>query len=103
MLMSTVFISFPMRGKTKEEIIQTFNNYKRYLTGLGYEVENSIITPDTNVEESVNSIDIYYLGRSIEILSRCTDVYFAKGWEHSRGCIIEHSVAVQYGLNCLYE
>ena len=98
-----IFISFPMRSHTKEQIIETFNNYKTKLENLGFTVIDSIITPNPNVADNLVSIDIYYLGRSIEILSRCYYVYFAKGWEHSRGCVIEHQVAVNYGLNCLYE
>lgn len=99
----TIFISFPMRSHTKEQIVGTFNKYKSALEKLGFTIIDSIITPDPSIVDSSANIDIYYLGRSIEILSRCNYVYFAKGWEHSRGCVIEHQVAVNYGLNCLYE
>lgn len=36
------------------------------------------------------------LGKSIELLSTADLVYFAKGWETARSCIIEHSCAVAY-------
>jgi hypothetical protein len=36
-------------------------------------------------------------------MSECTTVYFAKGWENARGCKIEHEVALQYGMEIIYE
>ncbi len=36
-------------------------------------------------------------------MAHCNVVYFAKGWENARGCKIEHEVALQYGLDILYE
>lgn len=39
---------------------------------------------------------LWFLGKSIELLSTADLVYFAKGWETARGCIIEHSCAVAY-------
>jgi hypothetical protein len=43
------------------------------------------------------------LAKSLEKMAHCNVVYFAKGWENARGCKIEHEVALQYGLDILYE
>ena len=32
-----------------------------------------------------------------------TSVSFKKRWENARGCKIEHEVALQYGLEVIYE
>lgn len=47
----------------------------------------------------VNSL--WYLGKSIEFLSKADYAYFAKGWENYRGCRIEHECAVQYGIKII--
>lgn len=36
-------------------------------------------------------------------MSRCSAVYFCKGWNDARGCRIEHAVATAYGIPILYE
>ena len=46
---------------------------------------------------------MYYISSSIEAMSRCDCVYFAKGWENARGCRIEHYIAAAYGTGIMYE
>jgi hypothetical protein len=46
---------------------------------------------------------MYYLAKSLEKMALCNAVIFAKGWENARGCQIQHEVALQYGLDILYE
>ena len=36
-------------------------------------------------------------------MSQANLVYFARGWEQSRGCNIEHECAKRYGLVRYYE
>jgi hypothetical protein len=47
--------------------------------------------------------NIYYLARSIEKMATCEAVYFCRGWQDARGCKIEHSIALAYGLDIIYE
>jgi hypothetical protein len=51
----------------------------------------------------VVQIPLCFLAKSIENMSLCHKAYFAKGWENARGCKIEHEVALQYGLEIIYE
>lgn len=101
-------ISQPMRGKTYKEIEETREKAKKFLTNQGYEFVNTLYTDEWYNKENmynrgVVNIPICFLAKSVENMSLCHVVYFAKGWEHARGCIIEHEIAVQYGLTIIYE
>jgi hypothetical protein len=54
-------------------------------------------------ERGVVNIPICFLAKSVENMSLCHAVYFAKGWEEARGCKLEHDVAVAYGMAIFYE
>ena len=98
----------PMAGKTEEEIVTTREKAIKVLEEKGYEVINTLFTDewynkDKMIERGVVQIPLCFMAKSIEHMSLCRAVYFCKGWEEARGCKIEHSVAVAYGLNVLYE
>ena len=40
--------------------------------------------------------------RAIADLSKADVAFFSNGWEHSRGCKIEHACAVEYGIPIIY-
>ena len=94
--MKKLFISQPMRGKTNEEILA--------------EREKAIASAERELGEPVEVIDsfflnapvdakpLWFLGKSLELLSTADVVYFTKGWEDARGCRIEHECAVEYGI-----
>lgn len=46
---------------------------------------------------------LYYLGKSLTLLAEADVAYFVKGWEYARGCKIEHTCAVEYGVDCIVE
>ena len=54
-------------------------------------------------ERGVVQIPICFLAKSFEYMSLCHAVYFCDGWEHARGCRIEHEAALAYGLEVIYE
>lgn len=95
--MKKVFISQVMRGKTDKEILA--------------ERENAIKEAEKIIGEPVEVIDsffqsapvdakpLWFLGKSIELLSTADVVYFAPGWEEARGCRIEHECAKEYGID----
>lgn len=94
--MKKLFISQPMKGKSDEEILK--------------ERENAIKSAEELLEEPVELIDsffqsapadarpLWFLGKSLELLSIADIAFFAKGWEDARGCKIEHTCAVEYGI-----
>ena len=96
-----LFISQPMNGKTDEEILRERN---RILLEAVKLVGQPIEVIDSFFESAPHDADrIWFLGKSIELLSTADIVYFADGWTEYRGCIIEHRCAVTYGLNIIHD
>lgn len=97
--MKKLFISQPMKGKSDEGILK--------------ERENAIKSAEELLEEPVELIDsffqsapadarpLWFLGKSLELLSIADIAFFAKGWEDARGCKIEHTCAVEYGITTI--
>ena len=97
--MKKLFISQPMRGKTDEEILA--------------EWKKAIESAERNLGEPVEVIDsffqnapadarpLWFLGKSLELLSTADIAYFAKGWEDARGCRIENQCAIEYGIEVI--
>lgn len=104
--MKKVFISQPMKGKTDEEILQereqAIADVKTYLANCGMEEEVEVI--DSFFQGApADAKPLWFLGKSLELLSMADYVYFVNGWEETRGCKIEHHCAVEYGLQILIE
>ena len=101
-------LSQPMRGKTDKEIIETRNRAIKALEAAGYEVVNTLFTDEWYSKEKMEKrgvvqIPVCFLAKSIENMSLCHAVYFCKGWDRARGCILENEVAKAYGLDIIYE
>lgn len=101
-------LSQPMAGKTNEEIIATRERAIKALEESGYEVVNTLFTDEWYSTESMKErgvvqIPLCFLAKSLENMSKCDAVYFCEGWKNARGCRIEHEVAVEYGLDIIYE
>ena len=89
-----------MKGKTDEEILK--------------ERETAIKQAEELLKELVEVIDsffkgapadakpLWFLGKSLELLSNADVAYFAKGWEEARGCKIEHESCLAYGIKTIY-
>jgi hypothetical protein len=93
--MKKLFISQPMRGKTDEEILAVRAQAK-------HEVEASLMEKVVVIDSFIQGAPadakpLWYLGKSLELLSTADIAYFAKGWEEARGCRIEHECAEEYG------
>ena len=106
--MNKIMISQPMNGFTDEQIIKTRNRFLEYAKKENFEVVNTYFQDEWYSKESMSSrgvvqIPLCFLAKSIENMSQCNIVYFAKGWENARGCKIEHEVALQYGMDIIYE
>ena len=97
--MKKLFISQPMNGKTDSEILA--------------ERERAIKCAERHLGEPVELIDsffqsaptdarpLWFLGKSLELLSTADVAYFAKGWETARGCKIENQCAIEYGIDVI--
>ena len=101
-------ISQPMNGLTEEQIINAQKKYFEYVKKENLEVVNTYFKDEWYSQDSMSlrgvvQMPVCFLAKSLEYMSQCNIVYFAKGWENARGCNIEHEVALQYGLNIIYE
>lgn len=97
--MKKIFISQPMRDKTDEQILA--------------EREKVIESAKKNFGEDIEVIDsffkdapheakpLWFLGKSLELLSTADIAYFVKGWENYRGCKIENTCAIEYGIEVI--
>lgn len=94
-----VMISQPMNGKTEEQIKEERKELIKAIECNGDEVINTIFA-----EEPPKDCDIaiYYLAKSIEAIGKVDRIVFMKGWERTRGCVIEHLVAVKYNKEIIY-
>lgn len=97
--MKKLFISQPMKGKTNEEIEAE--------RAKAVEEAKAVLNDDVEVIDSffkdapVDARPLWFLAKSIELLATADIVYFAKDWDKYRGCKIEHSCAVEYGIKVI--
>lgn len=94
-----VFISQPMKDKTDEEIIAERNraiSKAKELYGDDIEVIDSFFQ-----SAPVGARPLWFLGKSIELLSEADIAVFCTEWENARGCRIEQECCTDYGIGCV--
>lgn len=92
--MKTVFISQPMKGKTHEEIIEERKRVVSILKSKGYNVYDSVHKEASNTTHQ----SVWYLGKSLQMLSECDIAFFMKGHHEANGCMVEKEVCKRYGI-----
>lgn len=107
-----VFISQPMTGLTEEEILSARKQARDNIIAV-YGDDVKIIDNyyndlyRQNVEQSmdgvVNSWDVFWLSESLNGMSEADLIWFVDGWQHSRGCTVEHLCASLYGIDMEFE
>lgn len=98
--MKRLFISQPMKGKTNDEIVAERNAAVEAATRvLGEPVE---LIDSFFKDAPHDAKPLWFLAKSLELLSTADIVYFATGWEKYRGCKIEHTCAVDYNIPVIY-
>lgn len=97
-----LFISQPMNGKTDKEIKEERDRIIKIVTEKFGEVKVIDSFVNENAPNNANA-GLWYLGKSLEMLSAADCAYFADGWQNYRGCKIEHECAVQYGIDIVGE
>lgn len=95
--MKKLFISQPMAGKTDEEI---FAERERAIKAAEELLREPVEVIDSFFQSApVGAKPLWFLGKSLELLSGADIAYFAKDWQKARGCKIEHECAVEYGIS----
>lgn len=99
--MKKLFISQPMRGKTDEEILK---ERARAREAAQEEIGEILEVIDSFFQDAPTEANpLWYLGKSLELLSTADVAYFVKGWEEARGCRIEKLCADQYLIDFVIE
>ena len=97
--MKRLFISQPMKDKTDEEIKAI---RAKIVADASKLINDDIEIIDSFFEKAPhNARPLWFLGKSLELLSTADIAYFAEDWSKYRGCKIEHECAVLYGINII--
>ena len=95
--MKRLFISQPMKGKTDEDILKerelAIKLAKQHLGEEEVEVIDSFFQ-----SAPASAKPLWFLGKSLELLSTADIAYFADGRQNARGCKSEHECAKEYGI-----
>lgn len=98
--MVKAFISQPMRDKTNDEIeSERAAAVARIKEICGDDVE---VIDSFFKDAPHDAKPLWFLGKSLELLSTADVAYFCAGWEKYRGCRIEHDCCVEYGISILH-
>ena len=104
-----VYIAGPMQNYP-EFNFPAFKSAKRSLESIGWNVfcpatEDGIDT--TGMKGLLSEIPDFCLKKAMKrnchAIADCDAIYMLKGWEHSRGARVEHSLASYLGLDILYQ
>ena len=102
--MKKIFISQPMRGLTDEEILNKRQEIKKNAEKV---IKEPVELIDSFIEDYPGEINkhipVFYLGKSIQLLSQADIAYFGGDWRNARGCKIENEIAKQYGIKIIEE
>lgn len=95
--MKKLFISQPMNGKTNEEILE---ERKRIIKKAEAALNEPLEPIDSFFKDAPHdAAPLWFLGKSLELLSTADAAVFGKGWENARGCRIENTCAIEYGID----
>lgn len=99
--MLKVFISQPMRDKTDEQIKQERN---RAISIIKNKFDDDVEILDSFFEDAPhNAAPLWFLGKSILVLSKADIAYFVGQWREYRGCKAENYLAKEYGIRVIEE
>ena len=97
--MTKVFISQPMKDKTNQEIEQERKEIIEKIRKYFWEIE----VIDSFIKDAPHDAKpLWFLGKSLELLSNADVIVLGKNRERARGCRIEHECAIQYGIKIVY-
>lgn len=94
--MKKLFISQPMRGKSDEDILA---ERQKAIKSAEEKIGEPVEVIDSFFQEApADAKPLWFLGKSLELLAGADIAYFAKGWQDARGCKIENTCAIEYGI-----
>ena len=92
-----VFISQPMRDRTDVDIMSERSAAIAEIKEQYPEEDVDII--DSFFKDVPHDVTpLWYLAKSLELLSMADLAFFCNGWSEYRGCKIEYRCAIDYGI-----
>ena len=100
-----VFISQPMSYKSKDEILETRERIIKKVKDYFQTDDLKFMKSYFEVKHSkrLKNENLYFLSKSLKVLSKSDVIIMASGWEDSRGCRIEYECARLYDIMVIYE
>lgn len=96
-----MFISQPMRGKSKDEIMEERVRAIKLIEDT-LEYKNVEVIESYYEDFTEDTPPLKYLARSIGDLAEADVAVFIGKWHGARGCLIEHTCAIEYGIKSVY-
>lgn len=97
-----VFISQPMKDKTNEQILAERERAIKSIKEQ-YKTEDVEIIDSFFKDAPHDARPLWFLGKSLELLSTADVAYFVGEWRNYRGCKIENTCAKEYGIDVIEE
>lgn len=101
--MKVVFISGPYRAPDMYGIHKNIMAARKAAIELwkqGY----AVICPHMNTAHFDGILpDETWLNGDIEIMKKCDAIYFLKTWRQSAGAKAEYQIALEHGIECIFE
>lgn len=92
-----IYISLPITGQEKKA------REKADLVKASLSRQGFAVTSPFDIYAGKNPEYADYICCDLRAMVDHDAVYFCAGWEESRGCRIEHTVASEFGLKRIYE
>ena len=99
-----IFISMGMKAKSTEQVKVEMNKVFEFVKNKLPEaklIDSVIDGADKDIAIKGDDVGVWYLGKSILLLSEADIVFFVNDWRHFRGCSIEREIADKYGKFCV--
>lgn len=97
-----VYISIPITGHDPKEQQAKASKFAEAIRGCGHEPVTPFDTPAAPSHLNEREGYAYYMGEDLKRLLLCDAAYFARGWDKSKGCLLEHTAAKLYNLKIYY-
>ena len=99
--MVKVFISQPMGSRSDEVIIAERNAITQELSTM---IPDDVVIVDSFFRQAPHHANpLWFLAKSLELLSTADAAYFADHWNEHRGCKIEHDACKYYNIKILHD
>ena len=102
--MKVIYIAGKYRADSEDGVFENIIHARREAVKL-WQQNYAVICPHTNSMFMGSRLggDEKFIEGDLEILSRCDAIYMLEGWRESEGAMMEYNLAVELGLELLFE